>query len=206
MPAPLTLYVVRHGEVYNPEKVFYGRRPNFRLSDEGNRQAQEAGRVLSQYPLDAIYASPQLRAQETAQHILVHHPLLPLTTDERVAEVYTPHDGRELAILEANGFDIYTGNTPPYEVLSNIRARVVSFLMFVRQQHPNGKVAVTTHGDIVLNFLAIAFGLPHDYIAKERLLELGFSVHYPATASITALTFNASDEQEKPAWSYLQPY
>ena len=29
------VHVVRHGEVYNPDRILYGRLPGFRLSDRG---------------------------------------------------------------------------------------------------------------------------------------------------------------------------
>ena len=36
-----TVHVMRHGEVHNPEKILYGRKPGFYLSERGKSQAQE---------------------------------------------------------------------------------------------------------------------------------------------------------------------
>ena len=33
------VHLLRHGEVFNPDKIFYGRLPGFRLSDLGLRMA-----------------------------------------------------------------------------------------------------------------------------------------------------------------------
>jgi len=41
------VHLVRHGEVYNPDGVLYGRLPGFRLSDKGNRQAQAVAEALA---------------------------------------------------------------------------------------------------------------------------------------------------------------
>ncbi|MEM8862270.1 MAG: phosphoglycerate mutase family protein, partial [Chloroflexota bacterium] len=41
-----TISFVRHGEVYNPNKIFYGRLPRFGLSDLGCEQAIAAGDYL----------------------------------------------------------------------------------------------------------------------------------------------------------------
>ena len=35
-----TVHLLRHGEVYNPDRVLYGRLPGFRLSELGVEQAQ----------------------------------------------------------------------------------------------------------------------------------------------------------------------
>ncbi len=36
------VHLLRHGEVYNPQGIFYGRLPGFRLSDLGHRMAERA--------------------------------------------------------------------------------------------------------------------------------------------------------------------
>lgn len=66
-----TLHLVRHGEVYNPNKVLYGRMPGYHLSDLGYQMADElaewfAARAdyLGKAP-DLLVSSPLLRAQET---------------------------------------------------------------------------------------------------------------------------------------------
>ena len=33
------VHLLRHGEVFNPEGILYGRLPGYRLSDNGARQA-----------------------------------------------------------------------------------------------------------------------------------------------------------------------
>lgn len=67
-----TVHLVRHGEVFNPEGVLYGRLPEFHLSDRGVamavlvaehfRKLADAGAAFSY-----LAASPLTRAQETAQ-------------------------------------------------------------------------------------------------------------------------------------------
>ena len=45
MPAN-RIHLVRHGEVYNPSGVLYGRLPNFHLSDKGKLMAIAAAEEL----------------------------------------------------------------------------------------------------------------------------------------------------------------
>ncbi|WP_462188450.1 histidine phosphatase family protein, partial [Frankia sp. CcWB2] len=62
-PAPLTrVHLVRHGEVFNPEKILYGRLPGFRLSDKGQQQAKVTAEFLAELDVAAVVASPLDRA------------------------------------------------------------------------------------------------------------------------------------------------
>lgn len=65
------LHLVRHGEVFNPERVLYGRIPGFKLSDKGHEMAMAAANELkaSGRKFEALYASPLERAQQSAQPI-----------------------------------------------------------------------------------------------------------------------------------------
>ncbi len=40
------IYLVRHGEVYSPDAIFYGRRPGFCLSERGIWQAKAGAEAL----------------------------------------------------------------------------------------------------------------------------------------------------------------
>jgi broad specificity phosphatase PhoE len=61
------VHLLRHGEVYNPEHVLYGRLPNFHLSDNGRMMADSAADFFGERDVAALFASPLERAQETAQ-------------------------------------------------------------------------------------------------------------------------------------------
>ena len=61
-----TVHVMRHGEVHNPEKVLYGRLPDYHLSERGRAQAQAAADWLAHNDIVYVVASPLERAQETA--------------------------------------------------------------------------------------------------------------------------------------------
>lgn len=67
------VHLLRHGEVYNPEGVLYGRLPGYRLSDLGEQMAQRAADALSSHDIAAVIASPMERAQQTAEPIARVH-------------------------------------------------------------------------------------------------------------------------------------
>ena len=66
MSEQTTVHLLRHGEVYNPDKVLYGRLPDFHLSELGRQMADRVGDVLARREITVITSSPLERAQETA--------------------------------------------------------------------------------------------------------------------------------------------
>lgn len=89
------IYLVRHGEVLNPNHVVYGDLPGFHLSPTGVLQAHRAADFLSQLPIDVVMTSPLSRAFETASAIARHHRTVPVL------------DAR---LTESNQFRNWTGN------------------------------------------------------------------------------------------------
>ena len=69
------VHVMRHGEVFNPEGVLYGRLPDYHLSERGRAQAEKVAEVLADRDIVAIIASPLERAQETAVPVAARHNL-----------------------------------------------------------------------------------------------------------------------------------
>jgi broad specificity phosphatase PhoE len=67
MPAP-RLHFVRHGEVFNPQKVLYGRIPGFGLSDLGHQMARAAAEELKGQGVSVgkLVVSPLQRTKESA--------------------------------------------------------------------------------------------------------------------------------------------
>lgn len=84
------LYVTRHGQTpWNVENIICGR-TDVPLTDMGQEQACEAGRVLARdgVKFDRIIASPLMRAQKTAELIAreVGFDKSAVETDERIIE------------------------------------------------------------------------------------------------------------------------
>lgn len=91
------IHVLRHGHVHNPDKVLYGRLPEFRLSDTGEAMAQAAADhlVAARVPVTRIVASPLLRAQQTAAPVAAAFGL-EIVTDERVIEAGNQYQGEPI--------------------------------------------------------------------------------------------------------------
>ena len=88
------LHLVRHGEVFNPEHVLYGRLPGFGLSELGRQIAQSAADELVERnrPVAALFASPLQRAQESAAPMVAAFSL-PIQTEPRIIEPTNKFEG-----------------------------------------------------------------------------------------------------------------
>jgi broad specificity phosphatase PhoE len=90
------VHLLRHGEVYNPDRVLYGRLPGFGLSDLGIAQAKLAAEFLTKRRIGYLVSSPLERAQQTA--LPLQQTLgLPIITDERLIEAANELEGRQVA-------------------------------------------------------------------------------------------------------------
>lgn len=90
------VHFLRHGEVFNPDKVLYGRLPGFGLSDAGRQMAKVAAAFLAQRPLTYLVSSPLERAQQTAAPIAAMTGL-DVALDERLIEADNKFEGAAVA-------------------------------------------------------------------------------------------------------------
>jgi broad specificity phosphatase PhoE len=93
-----TVHLLRHGEVFNPDGILYGRLPGYRLSDRGQAMAKIVADHLTSAGHDVVrvVASPLQRAQETATPVAQGFGL-ELATDDRVIEAANRFEGLRVA-------------------------------------------------------------------------------------------------------------
>lgn len=89
------VHLVRHGEVFNPEKVLYGRLPGYHLSELGRSMAERVAEAFAGHDIALLGASPLERAQETIAP-LAQRTGLPVTTDVRVVEAGNRFEGQRM--------------------------------------------------------------------------------------------------------------
>jgi broad specificity phosphatase PhoE len=90
------VHLLRHGEVYNPDRVLYGRLPGFGLSDRGVEQAKLAAAFLAERDIGYLVSSPLERALQTAQPLADEFGL-PVEIDERLIEAGNHLEGKQVA-------------------------------------------------------------------------------------------------------------
>lgn len=205
MTTPTIIYLVRHGNVHNPDRILYGRLPRFRLSPRGLEEARAAGRFLNGAPISALYCSPLLRTRQTAREIREFQPDITLRQSSHLLEILNPFEGRPSAEVDARNGDVYSGVGPPYEQPRDIVARTLKFFRMARLRHPGENVVAVTHGDVIVFAMLWARGMALTPQNKSGLHALGFTGGYPATGSLTAFTFRTDSEREVPEVRYFKP-
>jgi broad specificity phosphatase PhoE len=91
------VHVVRHGEVYNPQKVLYGRLPDYHLSALGVKMAERVAESFAGRDVAAVVSSPLERAQETAAPIAAAFDL-EIDTDPRLIEAANHFEGKTFGV------------------------------------------------------------------------------------------------------------
>ena len=88
---------MRHGEVFNPEKVLYGRLPGYKLSALGLQMAERAAQYFKNNNLSLIVSSPLERAQQTAAPTANLHNLKP-QLEELIIEAENVFEGKRVYV------------------------------------------------------------------------------------------------------------
>jgi broad specificity phosphatase PhoE len=91
------VHLLRHGEVFNPGKVLYGRLPGFRLSDAGVGMADKAAAWFAGRDITHLVSSPLERAQQTAAPIAAVLDL-PVSIDDRLIEAGNAFEGLRVGV------------------------------------------------------------------------------------------------------------
>lgn len=151
----MKLYVIRHGETDRNKVNRVLGRSDLPLNTTGKYQADLAGIKLAKTHFDAIFSSPMLRVNQTAQAILKYQHLpAPVIYDDRLIEMnFGIYEGRlrtdpEFQKAKRNFFRPLPGG----ESYMDVATRVYSFLDDLARkegQYAWENVLIVTHGGIV---------------------------------------------------------
>jgi broad specificity phosphatase PhoE len=185
--AEITLvHLLRHGEVYNPQHVLYGRLPGYHLSDNGRMMAVAAADYFEGRPVAAVFASPLERAQETAQPV-AERLGVQITTDARLIESSNVLEGKSvsLASLAANPLNwkyLWNPFRPSWgEPYDEVVARVREVVDRARET-ARGEEAVCVSHQLPIWVSRLA--------AEKKLLWHNPNSRECALGSVTSLTFD----------------
>jgi len=154
----MNLLLARHGE---SEWIVRGDEAGFNspLTDRGRQQARLLGRWLAaKQGIDAIYASPLVRARETAE-IIAAELNLPLNLDDdlREFEVHYWHDSDDYAPPYING----SAAAPAAFAESYLpfKARVQGAVRRILEAYPEGTVLIVAHGGTIGTIVRCLLGV-----------------------------------------------
>jgi broad specificity phosphatase PhoE len=194
--------MVRHGEVFNPDKVLYGRLPGFGLSTLGHQMAQEVADGWETTP-QILVSSPLQRAQETIAP-LAQKFKVEVRTDERVIEAENKFQGLSDMRRQLRSPKLWPLVLNPFrpswgEPYLNQVLRVAEAIQDLRDElmltHGPGSSAVVVSHQLpiwVTRLSAEGKKLAHD--PRNRQCSLG---------SVT--TFSFAPGQQVPTVSYAEP-
>ena len=170
-----TFLLVRHAlHEFGGERIA-GRTPNVHLSPEGLRQAEGLAERLAELKVEALYASPILRCQETAAKIGARHGLGVVTADEITELDFGEWQGARLDALDSmdrwKRFNAFRSGTqaPGGELFLETQLRIVRFLLGLRERHPEGTVAIVSHADVIRAALLHFLGIPMDSFLRLEI-------------------------------------
>ena len=160
---------MRHGEVFNPQRVLYGRLPGFKLSDLGQRMAEAAAADLVDRgrPVVRVIASPLQRTQESAAPIAAAFGL-PIHLDERIIEPANRFEGKRMrgqggALRDPRNWPSLVNPARPSwgEPFSSISSRMLDAIDDAFHSVDDGDVVLVSH--------QLPIWMVHRALAGERL-------------------------------------
>lgn len=176
------IYLVRHAQSQgNTGEDLTTGDPD--LTDVGREQARRIGERLGAQRIDALYASPLRRTQETAAAIadVAGLEVIPKADLREVAMGQADYDIRLLPaeeqgriaerILSEGTWDAFPGS----EGSTVARKRAASVMDEIIAAHPGQRVVVVSHAGFIQTYVSLALGLQRDF------------VFYPFNASITSI-------------------
>jgi broad specificity phosphatase PhoE len=198
-PPATRLLLIRHGEVEARYQGIFGGRIDMNLSPRGKRQAKILADYLREKTIDAIYASPMKRVQQT---------LAPTLKRNRLRQTVLP-GLREVDFGDWTGLNweavrdkfnfavhewldqIEKPGAPNGESGKHFRARVEPCLREIIENHRGQNVAIFCHGGVIRMLLAILIDLP---LPKTNAFEVEYAsitqvALHPHMAEIELLNF-----------------
>jgi probable phosphoglycerate mutase len=162
------LYLVRHALCDPVGRSLSGRTPRVCLNAEGRAQATALAARLAGARLTAVHSSPLARALETAATLARPHGLTP-TVEPGLAELaFGAWTGRTIDGLHGDPtwthFNAYRSGTraPGGELALEAQARAVAAVLRLAESHPDARVAVVSHADVLKAVLGHLLGVPLD--------------------------------------------
>lgn len=177
---PTRLLLVRHAEVEVRYHKIFGGRIDMNLSPRGHEQAGLLANFLRTRKLDAVYASPMKRVQQT---------LAPFLTNGAPAQTIVP-DLREVDFGDWTGLNweqvcqkfhllthewlehIERGAAPGGENGPKFRARIEPALRKIIKTHPGQTVGIFCHGGVIRMILSILLEIP---LPRTNMFEIEYA-------------------------------
>lgn len=193
------LILVRHAEVEESYHKIFGGTIDMNLSPRGQEQAKMLAKFLHGKKIDALYASPMKRVQQTLVPFL-NNGAPPQTILKELREVdfgdWTGLNWEQVcekfSLSTHEWLDhIERGVAPNGENGPQLRARVEPCLREIIRKHSGETVGIFCHGGVIRMILSMLLELP---LPKTNIFEIEYAsvtqvALYPCHAEIELLNF-----------------
>jgi broad specificity phosphatase PhoE len=190
------VHLLRHGEVYNPGGILYGRLPGFHLSEEGRLGAKAAAEFLAGRDVVVLRSSPLDRTLETVAPLVAQFGL-EVITDERLIEPTNRFEGTTVGVGSgalrnpANWRYLYDPFRPSWgEAYKSIAARMLAAMTDVARAAQGHEAVCVSHQLPIWTARRAAEGKPlwHDPRRRQCALASVTSFTY-ASGEITGISY-----------------
>jgi probable phosphomutase (TIGR03848 family) len=170
-----TFLLIRHGLHELGGDRIAGRMPGVHLSDAGRAQAEQLAERLDGVGIDAVYASPMERTQETATPLARRRRLDVRTCDDALEIDYGDWTGCRLDALRSderwrrwNSFR--SGHrVPGGESMVEVQLRAWEGIRRLADAHGDACVALVSHADVIKVLVAHCVGAPIDLFQRIEI-------------------------------------
>jgi len=177
---------MRHGQAdNNVSRTLVGRHIESHLTSQGRQQVTDAAKQLKTIPIDKVYASPVIRAMETAQ-IVCETLGMDYEVDERLYEI-------ELGKLVGMNYEevttkygdlflrFYSEHDPVLdgfgvEPFAAVKRRVKSLLDDALEKHEDSNVLMVTHLDPIKAALSTMLDLKPEALYRWHIRNASLTV------------------------------
>ncbi len=185
-----TLHFIRHAEVESAYQGVFGGTIDMNLSPRGEAQARVLADYLKSQPLEAIFASPMKRVQQTLAPLRGQSDLQPVILPDLHEVNFGVWQGLNFAqVKERYGFDSHQwlealvgGKVAQAESMEAYQARIENCLRQIQEQGQGKSVGVFCHGGVIRMLISLLLRLPY---AKMDWMEIEY-------ASISTVVINGA--------------
>lgn len=167
-----TFLLIRHASHDLLGHTLAGWMPGVHLNDAGRQEASWIAERLASTPLEGVYSSPLLRSVESAAPLAARVGC-PVQILDDFGEIrcgeWTGLSFEELRRRPewvAYNACRTTTRIPGGDSMLDVQARAVLAVERLRAKHPDGLVAVVSHGDVIRLVIAHYLGLPLDMMLR----------------------------------------
>jgi broad specificity phosphatase PhoE len=177
-----SLYFVRHAATDFIGRTISGRMAGVHINELGRKQAAQLAKQLRNQSIQAIYCSPQPRAQETAEPLAISAKLEIVTAAELDELDFGAWTGRTYDELrdapDWRSFNSARSTTriPGGELMIEVQARAIGFVERASRTHPEGSIVLVSHGDVIRAALAFYLGMPLEFLLRFEVSPASVSV------------------------------